>query len=113
MNKNIIYLILTIIGGLMLMGTTLFTIINWTQMPDQIPLHFDFSGNVTNYGGKAAIIPILAITWVIFVLMTVIVKFPKTCNIPVAITKENERKFIHCSTLRGQRHPWPLILIQS
>ena len=89
MNKNIIYLILTIIGGLMLMGTTLFTIINWTQMPDQIPLHFDFSGNVTNYGGKAAIIPILAIAWVIFVLMTVIVKFPKTWNIPVAITKEN------------------------
>ena len=89
MKKSFLYLIMTIIGGLLLMGTTIFVLINWTQMPAQIPLHYDFAGNVTDYGGKAAIIPILAITWVIFVLMTVLVKFPKTWNIPVAITKEN------------------------
>ena len=89
MKKNILYLIMTIIGGLMLMGTTVYVMINWTQMPEQIPLHYDLAGNVTDYGGKAAIIPILAITWVIFVLMTVLVKFPKLWNIPVTVTKEN------------------------
>lgn len=91
MRKNIIYLIMTMIGGLLLMGTTVFVLINWTQMPEeiQIPLHYDFSGEVTDYGGKGAIIPILAIAWVIFLLMTVLVKFPKTWNIPVTVTKEN------------------------
>ena len=89
MRKNINYLIMTIIGGLMLLGTTFYVMINWTQMPDQIPLHYDFAGNVTDYGGKAAIIPILAVTWFVFILMTVLVKFPRVWNIPVTVTKEN------------------------
>lgn len=89
MNKNIIYLIMTIIGGLLLMGTTVFLLMNWSQMPEQIPLHYNFAGEVTDYGGKWAIVPILVIAWIIFGLMTVLVKFPNTWNIPVTITKEN------------------------
>ena len=89
MKKEILYLIMTIIGGLMLLGTTVYVMISWTQMQEQIPLHYDFSGNVTDYGGKTAIIPILAITWFIFILMTVLVKFPKAWNIPITVTKEN------------------------
>ena len=89
MKKEILYIIMTIIGGLVLLGTTVYVMISWTQMPEQIPLHYDFSGNVTDYGGKTALIPILAITWFIFILMTVLVKFPKAWNIPVTVTKEN------------------------
>lgn len=132
MRKNIIYLIMTIIGGLLLLGTTVFTLINWTQMPEQIPLHYDFVGNVTDYGGKAAIIPIVVIAWVIFILMTVLVKFPKTWNIPVAITKENFERVYSItrgmmevvkleavllmavtiiSSVRGAELPWIIMII--
>ena len=89
MSKEIIYRLLTIMAGSLLVATTIFVFVSWTQMPEQIPLHYDFSGNVTDYGGKTAIIPILAITWFIFILMTVLVKFPKAWNIPVTVTKEN------------------------
>ena len=89
MKKDILYLIMTIIGAVLLLGTTVFVLMNWAQMPEQIPLHYNFAGEVTGYGGKAAIIPVLVIAWVIFVLMTVLVKFPKTWNIPVTVTKEN------------------------
>jgi len=92
MKKEIIYLIMTAIGGLLLLGTTVYTCIMWQQVPEQVPLHFDFSGNVTDYGGKGSMIFLLVIAWVMFVVMTVLVKFPNTWNMPVKITVENAER---------------------
>lgn len=92
MKKEIIYLIMTAIGGLLLLGTTVYTCIMWQQVPEQVPLHFDFSGNVTDYGGKGSMILLLVIAWVMFVVMTVLVKFPNTWNMPVKVTAENAER---------------------
>ena len=55
------------------------------------------------------IIPILVIAWVIFLLMTVLVKFPKTWNIPVTVTKENfERVY---SITRGMMEVTKLLAV--
>lgn len=92
MRKEIIYLIMTVMGGLLLLGTTVFTCIMWQQVPDQIPLHYDLSGNVTAYGGKGSMILLLVIAWVSFVGMTVLVLFPNKWNIPVKVTAENAER---------------------
>ena len=109
MRKEIIYLIMTVIGGLILLGTTVYACIMWQQLPDQIPIHFDFAGNVTDYGGKGSMILLLGVGWSMFVVMTVLVKFPKTWNMPVKVTAENAERLY--SITRGMLEAVKLIAV--
>ena len=109
MRKEILYLIMTAIGGLILLGTTVYTCIMWQQAPDQIPLHFDFSGNVTDYGGKGSMILLLAIAWIAFIGMTILVKFPKTWNMPVKVTAENAERLY--SITRGMLEVLKFVMV--
>lgn len=109
MRKEIIYLIMTVIGGLILLGTTVYTCIMWQKVPDQVPIHYDFAGNVTDYGGKGSMIFMLGIAWVMFIIMTVLVKFPNTWNMPVKVTAENAERLY--SITRGMLEAVKLITV--
>ena len=109
MRKEIIYLIMTVIGGVVLLGTTVYTCIMWQQVPDQVPLHYDFSGNVTDYGGKGSMVLLLAIAWVSFAGMTILVKFPNTWNMPVKVTAENVERLY--SITRGMLEVVKFIIV--
>ena len=89
MNKNTLYIIVEAVGVLVLLGATLFVFTTWQQIPDQIPLHFNLNGDVTNYGGKGSIIFLVAVAWVVYISLVVCIRFPKKWNLPVEITKEN------------------------
>lgn len=83
------YRILTIIGGLILLASTIFVVVNWGQIPDQIPTHFTITGQPDAYGGKPMLIFLVVISWVMFILLTISVKFPRMWNFPVEVTDEN------------------------
>ena len=89
MNKNILYLIMTAIGAVALLFATVFLLISWPNIPNEIPLHYNFAGEVTNYGGKGSIWVLLTAAWVAFIAMTVVVRFPNAWNMPVEVTEEN------------------------
>lgn len=89
MRKEIIYLIMTIVGSLLLLGSTILVIVMWSQVPDQVPTHFNFKGEADAYGGKGALIGLTVLAWILFIMMTVLMKFPNTWNIPVKVTAEN------------------------
>lgn len=109
MRKEILYLIMTVIGGVILLGTTTYTCIMWQQVPEQVPLHYDFSGNVNGYGGKGSMILLLGIAWIMFIVMTVLVKFPKIWNMPVKVTEENAERLY--SITRGMLEAVKLIAV--
>ena len=92
MRKEIIYLIMNIIGVLALLGSTLFVIIMWPQIPDQIPTHYNFAGEADGYGGKGSLIFMMVLAWFMFILITVLMRFPNTWNMPVKVTAENKAR---------------------
>ena len=92
MRKEIIYLIMNIIGALALLGSTLFVIIMWSQIPDQIPTHYNFAGEADDYGGKGSLIFMMVLAWFMFILITILMRFPNTWNMPVKVTAENKSR---------------------
>ena len=83
------YRILTILGGLVLLASTIFVVVNWGQIPDQIPTHFTITGEPDAYGGKPMLIFLVVISWVMFFTFTISVKYPRMWNFPVEVTDEN------------------------
>ena len=92
MRKEIIYFVMNIIGALALLGSTLFVIIMWSQIPDQIPTHHNFAGEADGYGGKGSLIFMMVLAWFMFILITVLMRFPNTWNMPVKVTAENKAR---------------------
>lgn len=92
MNRKAVYLIMNIIGVLALLGSTLFVIIMWSQIPDQIPTHYNFAGEADGYGGKGSLIFMMVLAWFMFILITVLMKFSNTWNMPVKVTAENKAR---------------------
>ncbi|MEG2212894.1 MAG: DUF1648 domain-containing protein, partial [Clostridiales bacterium] len=64
----------------------------YQQLPDQIPTHFGFNGEVDGYGGKNSIFLFLGIQIFVYLLLTISLFFPRFYNMPVEITVENAEK---------------------
>jgi len=58
-------------------------------LPEIIPTHFNFAGEPDAWGGKGMLIVLLIVPFALFVLITVVERFPAIWNMPVRITKEN------------------------
>ena len=61
----------------------------WRTIPEQIPTHYDLSGNVTDIEPKGTLIVLLAMFALINLLMLVTWRFPKSWNLAVRVTPEN------------------------
>ena len=59
------------------------------RLPDRIPTHFDFAGQPNGWGSPAMLWLFPAVAVGIYLLMTVMVRFPNTFNYPVQVTAEN------------------------
>ena len=92
MRKEIIYLIMTVVGGVILLGATIFVLVMWPHVPEQIPTHFNISGEPDAYGGKGQMILLIVLAWVMFIGMTVLMNFPDTWSLPVKVTAENRAR---------------------
>lgn len=87
-----IYRIMTIICGTALLATTILVLTRWQHLPEQIPIHYNFAGEIDAYGGKTAVIFEIVIGWVVFIALTILAKFPKTWNIPFKVTPKNRAR---------------------
>nr|WP_315025882.1 DUF1648 domain-containing protein [uncultured Chryseobacterium sp.] len=67
-----------------------FTMKNYNDLPQRIPVHFDLSGKPDRYGSKAYafLMPILGIA--MYVLFLFITRHPENSNFPVEITEQNK-----------------------
>lgn len=61
----------------------------WPEIPDQVPQHFDASGQADAWGSKATVLLLPAVNLVVFVMMTVVSRFPHISSVPVEITPSN------------------------
>ena len=90
MGKKVINMILNILCLIVLIGITIYLIIRWNAMPKLIPTHYDFAGNVDSYGSKGSVLMMPIMSWVLYILITVLEMFPALWNTGVKVTEENK-----------------------
>ncbi|HEY9062074.1 MAG TPA: DUF1648 domain-containing protein [Pseudobacteroides sp.] len=65
--------------------------INWMSLPDRIPIHFGISGSPDSWGDKIKLIYIPIVMIFIYVMLTLVARFPHTFNYLVEITQDNAK----------------------
>lgn len=83
---------LELVGWLSIVTIWGFTIANYTNLPETIPIHYNGAGEVDGYGGKATILALPLIATLLFVGLTFLNKFPHIFNYPIKITEDNALK---------------------
>lgn len=63
----------------------------WKDIPDRIPTHFGISGTPDAWGGKGSLILLPVVEIALYILLTIVSKFPHTFNYLVEITEQNAR----------------------
>lgn len=86
--------LLTILSAAILAAATLYIAIHWGQLPDEIPIHYSFSGEPDDFGGKGALILDLCLGWGIILLLAIVEKFPQLWNFPVEVTVQNRSRLL-------------------
>lgn len=74
----------------LLVGIVLYLAINWSDIPDKVPMHYDLAGNIDRWGGKEELLILPIMSWIMYLFMTVIEQFPKIWNTGVTVTGENQ-----------------------
>lgn len=70
----------------------IYLVSNWSSIPARIPSHYDMNGVITAWSSKSSLLLLPVISLAIYALLTVVLFFPKTWNIPVKITDENRAR---------------------
>ena len=71
-----------ILNGLcliILVSTILFLILTWSKIPDKVPMHYDFAGNIDRWGSKLEILILPIITWIMYVFIKPTI--PTICHV--------------------------------
>jgi len=91
-----------IVGILLLVGLWSFSLYCLAELPDTVPMHFNFSGEPDRYGSKKTILILPILGTLIYALLTFLCKFPHIFNYTVSITTENAARqyIIAIRTLR-------------
>lgn len=92
MNKKIIYRIINILCLVMLVGTIICLIIAWDDIPDEIPIHFNASGEIDRMGDKVEIIMMPIFSWILFGTLFFVEMIPGAWNTGVKVTPENSER---------------------
>ncbi len=67
-------------------------VIYYSELPNEIPIHFGANGKADGYSGKGMIWFLPVVGMLIYMLMFWINKYPHTFNYPQKITEENAPK---------------------
>lgn len=90
-------LALEIIGLLLLLGMIVFICIQWDQIPQQVPMHYNALGKIDSWGSKYQILVLPIISILLYIFITVVSFFPQIWNVPVQVTDE-DKEAVYLST---------------
>jgi uncharacterized membrane protein len=68
------------------------TIYIFTKLPNIIPIHFNASGSADNYGNKNNVLVLPIISTIIYLVITLLNKYPHIFNYASKITEQNALK---------------------
>ena len=84
---------LDLLGITLFLGAILFVVINWGNIPDTVPAHFNAAGEVDRFGSKYEFLILPIIGLMLFGVMSLLEKAPHIHNYPNRINKANAEQF--------------------
>lgn len=81
--------ILGILSPAVLLGAIVFILIRWPQLPEQIPSHYNFAGEIDGYSGRFSLLLMPLIGLVMDASLVLVGRFPKAWNTGVRVTLYN------------------------
>jgi uncharacterized membrane protein len=85
-----------IIAILILIGMIVYPIIMWGNMPDKIPMHYNAIGEINRWGSKYELFNLSFVGVFLYLMLTVVMFFPSSWNIPVTVTDKNRERVYGC-----------------
>ena len=76
----------------LLIGILIYLFVKWSSIPDKIPGHYNAMGEIDRMGNKGELLILPIISWLMFLGMTVLEKFPQAWNTGVKVTEENKER---------------------
>ncbi|PID95142.1 MAG: hypothetical protein CSA94_02085 [Bacteroidetes bacterium] len=81
--------IIEIISVVFVFGIWALTLWNYADLPETIPTHYGIGGKADAFGNKQSIFMLPIVATIMYVLLSVLSKYPHTFNYIVEITPEN------------------------
>ncbi|MBE0068933.1 DUF1648 domain-containing protein [Thermoanaerobacterium thermosaccharolyticum] len=82
-------IIVELLSILVTVSIVIITIILWYKLPGTIPTHFNIRGEVNSSGSKSNTLILLSVIILMYVMFTVLTRYPHIFNYLVEITEEN------------------------
>ncbi|MEK4028533.1 DUF1648 domain-containing protein [Pseudobacillus sp. FSL P4-0506] len=79
----------TVVSLLFILANVIYLFTQWSQLPEQVPIHFNAKGEADGWGSKGMIWFLPFITFILWAGMTVLERKPSLYNIP-HLTEENK-----------------------
>lgn len=92
LKRNWYDIVIGILCILCLAGTSIFLIVVWKDIPEQVPGHYNAMGEIDSMSEKGSIIGILAISYILYIFMLVIEQLPQIWNTGVQVTEFNRAR---------------------
>lgn len=87
-----------LIGWLTLLLLWVLTCWKYSSLPDTIPTHYNAAGQTDSYGNKVTILFLPIIGTVLFIILTILNKYPHIFNYPVKVTAGNAERLYTIAT---------------
>lgn len=85
-------IIMEVLGLVMLIGTPLYLVIRWPSIPDKLPMHYNFAGEIDRWGGKGEVLFLVVMVWILYLMISLVEHFPSVWNTGVQVTLENRMR---------------------
>ncbi|HLR71776.1 MAG TPA: DUF1648 domain-containing protein [Pseudogracilibacillus sp.] len=82
-----------VIGYSTFIGSVVFLMIVWTEIPEEVPAHFNFKGEVDRFGSKWELFILPGIALLTTLLIQTLEKFPEIHNYPKRFSEANAKDF--------------------
>jgi hypothetical protein len=70
----------------------IYLFLNWNSIPEKIPGHYNAMGKIDRMGSKKELLVLPIISWLMYLGMTALERFPQIWNTGVTVTEENKER---------------------
>ena len=92
LKKNKYDILVEIVCLILLISVLIYLYFNWSNIPNKIPGHYNAMGVIDRMGSKNELLVLPMISWLMYIGMTVLEKFPQAWNTGVTVTEENKER---------------------
>jgi len=77
---------------LCLVGILIYLFVIWEHILEEIPGHYNAMGEIDRVTGKGSLLILPITTWIMYIGLTIVERFPQVWNTGVAVTEENKER---------------------